>query len=246
MALLLLVSALVGPIRGLAEATLQSFELHYRNAEQILPQLRPLLPKGVVAGGHGDVLFIRATAQQMVALRSVVARLDQAEQTLRIRIRQGFSDDGPDHGVYDTRSLREPQQDYSVLTGEGQWAQLAFGREIPLPTLSAAPGSAGGALMQGITYHTMASGLQVRATRLGDSRIRATLRPYRREAAAGGGGVIAFQELTTTVTLPFDRWVPLVTLGETTPDTEQTTRNYSTRRLRERPLQFLIRVERGP
>ncbi len=63
--------------------------LHYRSAEELLPMLRPLVPRPGTVTGMRYQLIVRATEQDIAELRSLLLRLDQAPRQLLIKVRRG-------------------------------------------------------------------------------------------------------------------------------------------------------------
>ncbi|MGB7739273.1 MAG: secretin N-terminal domain-containing protein [Steroidobacteraceae bacterium] len=74
--------------------SLETIPLHYRTAEDLLPILQPLVPRGSVITGTGDVLFVRADAATLGQLREAVARLDRAPRQLLITVGQATTAQG--------------------------------------------------------------------------------------------------------------------------------------------------------
>jgi type II secretory pathway component GspD/PulD (secretin) len=68
--------------------SLETIPLHYRTAEELLPILQPLVPRGSVITGTGDVLFVRADASTLTQLREAIASLDRAPRQLLITVGQ--------------------------------------------------------------------------------------------------------------------------------------------------------------
>lgn len=72
-----------------AAQPLEILTLRYRTAEQVLPQLRPLLEPGAALTGTGGKLFVRTSARNLADLRRVLDELDRAPRRLMISVRQG-------------------------------------------------------------------------------------------------------------------------------------------------------------
>lgn len=88
-------------MKGIAAATLslwvwlahaqalETLNLRYRTAEQIIPDLRPMLAPGAALTGKGELLFIRTTAANLDEIRQLIAVLDRPVRRLLISVRQG-------------------------------------------------------------------------------------------------------------------------------------------------------------
>ncbi len=63
--------------------------LHYRSAEELLPILRPLVPRPGTVTGMRYQLIVRGTAKDLEELRRVLSRLDRAPRQLLIKVRRG-------------------------------------------------------------------------------------------------------------------------------------------------------------
>jgi len=68
--------------------SLETIQLKFRLAEDLLPILQPLVPQGSVITGTGDMLFVRADAATLSHIREAVASLDRAPRQLLITVGQ--------------------------------------------------------------------------------------------------------------------------------------------------------------
>jgi type II secretory pathway component GspD/PulD (secretin) len=73
---------------ALAQA-LETITLRYRPAEQVIPELRPMLAPGGVMTGKGEYLFVQTTAANLEQLRQMLAVLDRPVRRLLISVRHG-------------------------------------------------------------------------------------------------------------------------------------------------------------
>lgn len=72
--------------------------LRYRNAEQVVPQIQPLLAPGGAITGAGNKLFVRTTGRNLADLRRVLDEIDQAPRRLLISVRHGGERQGEARG----------------------------------------------------------------------------------------------------------------------------------------------------
>jgi type II secretory pathway component GspD/PulD (secretin) len=86
--------AVLSSAPGVRAEPLESIPLHYRTAEELLPILQPLLPRGAAITGTGNVLFVRADAATLGQLRAAVANLDRAPRQLLITVGQSTGAQG--------------------------------------------------------------------------------------------------------------------------------------------------------
>jgi type II secretory pathway component GspD/PulD (secretin) len=68
--------------------SLETIQLKFRMAEDLLPILQPLVPQGSVITGTGDMLFVRADGATLSHIREAVASLDRAPRQLLITVGQ--------------------------------------------------------------------------------------------------------------------------------------------------------------
>ncbi len=74
--------------RGVSAAgDIHTVELKYRQAEQLIPVLRPLLAPGEALSGNGRVLAVRGSRETFAQLQTLIASLDRAPRNLQITVR---------------------------------------------------------------------------------------------------------------------------------------------------------------
>ncbi|MBY0267878.1 MAG: hypothetical protein K2W84_15790 [Burkholderiales bacterium] len=71
-----------------AQAMVEVIPLRYRQAEQVIPVLQPLLGRESSISSFQNQLVIRATPAELVQLRKVLASIDTAPRRLLITVRQ--------------------------------------------------------------------------------------------------------------------------------------------------------------
>jgi type II secretory pathway component GspD/PulD (secretin) len=73
---------------GHAQQKLEVIELKYRNADQVIPMLRPLIAPGGSLSGMQNKLIVRTTPENLAELRKVLDMVDNAPRRLLISVRQ--------------------------------------------------------------------------------------------------------------------------------------------------------------
>ena len=68
---------------------LEILTLRFRNAEQVIPQLQPMLAPGGALTGSGSKLFVRTNPNNLADLRRVLAEIDREPRRLLISVRRG-------------------------------------------------------------------------------------------------------------------------------------------------------------
>jgi type II secretory pathway component GspD/PulD (secretin) len=70
-----------------AQDAMETIRLHHRLADQLIPELRPLLAPGGAMTGSNELLIIRTTPANLEQLRQVIATLDRPARRLLISVR---------------------------------------------------------------------------------------------------------------------------------------------------------------
>lgn len=132
----------------LGAAWAQSLEivtLHYRTAEQMLPQLLPMLEPGAAMTGSGDKLFVRTSPRNLADLRRVIEELDRVPRRLVISVRQDAAYGGDARGA-DISGDVSPGRTVRIISGS---------RGEPVGTVEI---RRGGSVIRGGAYESHDSG----------------------------------------------------------------------------------------
>ena len=76
------------------QTVLEVIELNYRNADQVIPMLKPLLAPGGTISGMQNRIIVRTTPQNLAELRKVLDVVDAMPRKLQISVRQQGSASG--------------------------------------------------------------------------------------------------------------------------------------------------------
>lgn len=71
-----------------AQTVVEVLPLSYRNSEQVIPVIQPLLGRDSSVSGFQNQLVIRATPAEMAQIKRVLASIDKAPRRLLITVRQ--------------------------------------------------------------------------------------------------------------------------------------------------------------
>ena len=212
---------------------LEIIDLSYRLADELLPILRPLVEPGGVLTGTDDVLFLRASPENVAQIRAAVATLDRAPRQLLITVGQGNVRDldtarvegaatigGDDVQVGVNRPpatetgaevharARRQQADLdnmsSVRVLEGTETWIAAGRSVPLTETWVRPD---GIVQQSTTWRDVDTGFYATA-RISEDRVILEI-SSRQQRYRAAGREVATQGATTTVTAPLGEWFEL-------------------------------------
>lgn len=83
-----IIGLLLGMMTGQAWAALEVITLQHRNAEEILPIVRPLLDKDGVASGMNNQLILRTSPRNIAEIRKLLHSIDTPPRRLRITVLQ--------------------------------------------------------------------------------------------------------------------------------------------------------------
>ena len=91
--LLFVVTCLAMCAAGAARADVEVLTLKYRNAEQVLPILRPLLEPGGAVSGMQNQIVLRASRRSIAEISRVLARFARPPRALGISVPQAHPAD---------------------------------------------------------------------------------------------------------------------------------------------------------
>jgi len=212
---------------GLARADVEIIALKYRNAEQVLPVLRPLVEPGGALTGMNNQLVIRASAANIADIRRVLASLDTQPRRLQISVRQdaegtaatrgaavdgsivlrsGGSTGSVNARVTDSRSASDNNVLQTLQVMEGGVAMINVGQSIPVPGRMVTRTVNGVIVQDTTTYRDVGTGFQV-VPRVSGERVTLEINP--RRDTPGPGGTVNVQGASTTVSGRLGEWIEL-------------------------------------
>jgi type II secretory pathway component GspD/PulD (secretin) len=216
---------------------LQTIELDYRLAQDLIPILEPLVEPGGVLTGTDDVLFVRTSAENFEQIRAAVATLDRAPRQLLISVGQGTerhvdaaraegsatigSGDtqvGVNHPPGDASSAeieiesRRQQVDLhnvsSVRVLEGNETWIGAGQSVPF-TETIVQHQPGGVVQETTTYRDVSTGFYATARLHGDDLVTLEISSRQQRYRPSAGGVVSTQGATSAVTARLGEWFEL-------------------------------------
>lgn len=204
-------------------------ELHHRQAEDLLPVLKPLAGPNVALSGIEYKLLARGNAVDLARLREAVAVLDRAQRQLLLSVRYGSSPQTSTNdmrvtgavgnrgsqlalrGVDKTQTVEDTDIS-SVRVLEGNRAFIASGQNVPVITAVAVP-SATGPVIAGVTtdYRELSSGFSV-LPRVNGSQVILEIssqqqRPINNNSSGQNNGSATVARVTTTVAGQIGEWL---------------------------------------
>ncbi len=240
---------------------LEILTLHFRNADQVVPQLQPLVAPGGALTGSGNKLFVRTTPNNLADLKRVLAEIDRAPRRLQISVRRGGDlrrEAGSAGGsielrngdtrirgdAYEARTRGSEDVAQRVQTIEGGRAYISVGQSVPLPVRRRVVTPSGRVVdTDAVEYREVDSGFYAEPRVSGD---RVTIdiaaaddRPGRQPGAA------ETQRLSTTVSGRLGEWIELGGMRQESAEERREITRYSTRDVRDERRVWL-KVEELP
>lgn len=159
-----------------AQTVLEVLPLKHRSAEELIPVLKPMLPReGSITGLRGQ-LVVRTTPGNLAELKRILASIDVAPRRLMITVAQYAAADGQARGaevsgsvragdsvrfgagaarrdgvqarIYDTRSLDNATVTQTVQALEGRTALVQVGRSVPVRERQVTRSMVGGRMVE--------------------------------------------------------------------------------------------------
>lgn len=212
-----------------ASDSIEIVQLKNRNAEELMPLLRPMLNANEALSGTGYQLIVRANADRQAELGGIIAQLDLAAKQLRISVRRaahaeierertqanvtigtgGGEIEARGHAIVrSTRDKGGERNNYQVTTLEGTPAHINTGEAFPVPTQSGQIVNGQVVITQGIEYQQLSSGFYALARTNGDN-VTVDISPQREVLDPHNSGHIQTTSLVTTVRGKLGEWLEL-------------------------------------
>jgi hypothetical protein len=257
---LTLLLACVTFVTGAWAQGLEIINLRHRTAEQLLPQVRPLVEPGGALAGTGDKLFLRASPRNQAEIRQVIEALDRPLRRLMITVRHGGQKEGAEAGA--SASIRLAPGDsrirgtlgerrtssrediaQQVQTVEGGRAYISVGQSIALPLRQVVQTPAGLVVSDTLVWRDIATGFHA-APRLAGDRVMLDISPTH-DTPGSMPGSANVQHLTTTVSGRLGEWIALGGSAQQASGDSAGTLHYGTRSGRD-DRQVWLKVEELP
>ncbi|RLJ62657.1 secretin N-terminal domain-containing protein [Sulfurisoma sediminicola] len=227
---------------------LDVISLRHRTAEQLLPQLQPLLEPGGMLTGTGDKLFLRASPRNQAEIRQALDALDRPLRRLMITVRHGGAAEGEKVGVGGTVVLapgdssvraRAGERHTSsresisqqVQTVEGGRAFINVGRELAIPFREVVLTPAGAVVSRGMTWYDVGTGFEAEPRVAGET-VTLDISP-RHDTQGPVPGSANVRRLSTTVSGRLGEWISLGGTSRESAGQSVGTVHYGTRSGRE-------------
>jgi hypothetical protein len=214
---------------ALAQGSLEVIDLRHRTAEQVLPDLRPLLEPGAVLSGQRNQLIVRTSAQNLAEIRRALDALDRPARRLVISVR--FDDAATQErsafeagGVVTTQGARARVQaidarcagneriDQRVQVLEGGRARIAAGQSRPVrqTEILGTPGTP--VQRHSVIIQETATGFEV-VPRLSGNKVFLEIAPQRESPGALPGSVQGYSA-ASTLSGSLGEWLELAGIAD--------------------------------
>ncbi len=266
--LIFLLMAFALPANGEERLYVQTMRLTHQSADNIVPLVRGLLPKGAAIEGRGDTVVIRARKADLPALADLVAQLDTPLHQFEILVstnpdvlRENLpapppppspsvapsndritirkpTDREPGIRTYRTRGRKLAPDTYAVQVVENRWAVIRTGKAVPVTSRQRNPD---GTVTEVIEYRQLDSGLRLRP-RLVGGKVLLEIEPFDETESRRGGGRLQRRGATTTVAVPPGEWIAIGAVSGT-PRQRPAGKVYGTRRDHPDDYDLFVRVD---
>lgn len=215
---------------AIGQASLEVIDLRHRTAEQVLPELRPLLEPGAVLTGQRNQLILRTSARNLDEIRRALEVLDRPARRLVISVR--FDDAAVDEraafeasGVVSTqgararvraadeRSAANERIDQRVQVLEGGRALIATGQSRPVRQTEILGNPGTPVQRQSVIIQEMVTGFEV-VPRVSGGRVFLEI-ASQREAPGAYPGSVQGQGAATTASGRLGEWFELAGVSGT-------------------------------
>ncbi len=157
---LLAVMLLASVTAAWSQTVLEILPLRHRTAEELIPVLKPMLPREASITGVRGQLVVRTTPANLAELKRILASIDVAPRRLMITVAQHAAVDGRSHAAeisgrvraddhvrfstgegrrdgvqarnYDTRTLDNAKVTQTVQALEGRTSYIQVGQSVPV------------------------------------------------------------------------------------------------------------------
>jgi len=252
-AFILLVAVLPTAVPAQQEAlAAYTLQLNYRQAEDIMPLIRPFLhPQGVMTG-EGYRILLKTSAKNHRDLLQFVAELDVSMRQLLVSVtldrEQVMRENQAMHPAaapakQTVKTYTSARRDKSALTQqvrvqEGKWANISTGESVPVGKRTRNPD---GTITESIDYKSVSMGFQV-LPRISGERLTLFIRPQMDSPHKQGGGRIQTRSAETTLTGKLNEWL-LVGGASEAQINQPGSRVYSSARRKQPHNQIFVKVE---
>ena len=227
---------------------LEVVPLRHRTADELLPQLQPLVEPGGMLTGTGGNLFLRASPRNQAEIRQALDALDRPLRRLMITVRQGGSAEGERVGISGTVILapgdsrlrarggasqgsRSESITQQVQTVEGGRAFINVGRELTIPFDEVVLTPGGAVISRGMSWYDVGTGFEAQPRVVGEN-VNIDISP-RHDTLGPVPGSVNVRRLSTTVSGRLGQWISLGGSSREATSQGTGTAHYGTRSGRE-------------
>lgn len=211
----LLFSLVVGSVFAEPMIT-KVIELHYQNAAEVIPLIKPLLKEGEQVTGTRQTLIVKVSPDTLTTLRAVLHKLDTPPVVFEITVFQGdpdwLSTQDSDTITISTPSQINQRRRQSITVMNGESAFVSTGENQPVIR------SVGLGLWTGVSFdrRLVQSGLLIEPILQGN-KVKILIKRVREQTSNMNNQVFHEQKVETTMLVPLDQWVALASAQGSAP-----------------------------
>lgn len=230
-------------------ATGRGYQLFIRGSRQNLEELeglihrldQPLIQLLITVRQGGD-------ARHLDNETAISGGYRGSDGSITLGERNGAKQQGNQHPIeariYSTDKQNRANLSQYLRSSEGEWAYIQTGLTLPIPSQSIRQDPGGITVQQGIGYQAINRGFEVRP-RLHGQQVTLEIRPYNDRLSRKGGGRIATQSVSTTVSGRLGEWIEVAGSMESRQGTQRSSL-YATGRKESQTEQIYLKVEQLP
>lgn len=168
---------------------LEIINLKHRNAEELIPVIRPLLDKDEMVSGMNYQLILRASTRNIAQIKRLLEGIDTLPRSLKITVMQNVDSDtvarlteisgsvgvgnarisapgsagrdGLNARIISTRSLEDDKKTQQLQVLEGNRALVRSGQSVPVPQRQVVQNAWGTQVIETTQYRDVSSGFYV-------------------------------------------------------------------------------------
>ena len=245
----------------IADDELHVITLHYRNAEDLIPLLQPLIAGEGAITGRNNQLIVRGNANQLTQIESVVNQLDHAPRSLLITVMQTDKSDAELRGsdvqfsidlnnqnaaadvqtrMYSTTRHGDNTLSQQVHATDGMEAMIMLTQQRPQQDIRISTGNRTQQMETITRQQNLSSGFRV-TPRINGNNVTLSIAPQRAREISSRTNAIENSMAHTTVAGKLGEWIEI---GRVSHDIEHIDRHLlgSTHREAQRQQRWLVKV----
>lgn len=221
---------------------IEIIQLKNRQAQTIIPMIKPMLSPGAKVSGSKYTLIVKTDPQNFTEIKKIVDALDKPAKTFIITIKRDHEYHNRHEkilGQTDTKGYGNGNQAIRVL--EGHEAFIKTGEEVPFQGLATNSLTGNNAVYT--QYKDVTTGFYVKPRMVGHGQVLIKLRQQRMRLNRNGRQRVLSQSTDTTVTAPIGQWVQIGGISQRSSRSRETNVVYRTRDKNDSNMGIWLKIE---